>query len=139
MAYPLQMITLTTAATLTQDNHAETIVVMNSTTGFTITMPAATATGNKYKFVQNVTVGSGSQVIAALGTDILMGAIAIATDIAGVTCPTTATSDKITMDGATVGGVLGSTITLTDVASGKWLVEGSLVSTGAEATPFSAT
>jgi hypothetical protein len=139
MAYPLQMITLTSAATLKQDNHAETIVVMNSTTGFTITMPAATATGNKYKFVQNLTIGSGTQIIAALGTDILMGAIAIATDVAGVTCPTTATSDKISMGGSTDGGVLGSTITLTDVASGKWLVEGSLVSTGAEATPFSAT
>jgi hypothetical protein len=139
MAYPLQMITLTSATTLKQDNHAETIVVMNSTTGFTITMPAATATGNKYKFVQNLTVGSGSQVIAALGTDVLMGAIAIATDVAGVTVPTTATSDKITFDGSTTGGLLGSTITLTDVASGKWLVEGSLVSTGAEATPFSAT
>jgi hypothetical protein len=139
MAYPLQMITLTSAATLKQDNHAETIVVMNSTTGFTITMPAATATGNKYKFVQNLTIGSGTQIIAALGTDILMGAIAIATDIAGVTVPTTATSDKISMGGSTDGGVLGSTITLTDVASGKWLVEGSLVSTGAEATPFSAT
>jgi hypothetical protein len=139
MAYPLQMITLTSAATLKQDNHAETIVVMNSTTGFTITMPAATATGNKYKFVQNLTIGSGTQIIAALGTDILMGSIAIATDIAGVTCPTTATSDKITFDGSTTGGLLGSTITLTDVASGKWLVEGSLVSTGAEATPFSAT
>jgi hypothetical protein len=139
MAYPLQMITLTSAATLKQDNHAETIVVMNSTTGFTITMPAATATGNKYKFVQNLTIGSGTQIIAALGTDLLMGAIAIATDIAGVTVPTTATSDKISMGGSTDGGVLGSTITLTDVASGKWLVEGSLVSTGAEATPFSAT
>jgi hypothetical protein len=139
MAYPLQMITLTSAATLKQDNHAETIVVMNSTTGFTITMPAATATGNKYKFVQNLTIGSGTQIIAALGTDILMGTIAIATDVAGVTCPTTATSDKISMGGSTDGGVLGSTITLTDVASGKWLVEGSLVSTGAEATPFSAT
>jgi hypothetical protein len=139
MAYPLQMITLTSATTLKQDNHAETIVVMNSTTGFTITMPAATATGNKYKFVQNLTIGSGTQIIAALGTDILMGTIAIATDVAGVTCPTTATSDKISMGGSTDGGVLGSTITLTDVASGKWLVEGSLVSTGAEATPFSAT
>lgn len=139
MAYPMQSITLTTTATLTQNNHAETLIIGNSTTGFTITLPAASGTGNRYKYVQNVTIGSGSMVLAAAGTDVLMGSIALATDIAGVTVPTTATSDKISMSGSTTGGVLGSTVTFTDVASGKWLVEGSLVSTGAEATPFSET
>lgn len=139
MAYPMQSITLTTTATLNADTHAETLVIINSTTGFTITMPAASGSGNRYKFVQNLTVGSGAQVIAAAGSDVLMGAVIVATDIAGVTCPTTATSDYITMNGSTTGGVLGSTVTLTDVASGKWLVEGALVSTGSEATPFAAT
>lgn len=47
-------------------------------------------------------------------------------------------SDTITMSGSTTGGVRGSMVELQDVASGIWMVRGSLVSTGAEATPFSA-
>jgi hypothetical protein len=139
MAYPMQSIALTTTATLNQDTHAETLIVINSTTGFTITMPAATGTGARYRFVQAVTVGSGTQVIAAAGTDVLMGTVAIATDIAGVTVPTTASSDKISFSGSTTGGLLGTYVELTDVASGKWLITGTLVSSGAEATPFSET
>jgi hypothetical protein len=65
--------------------------------------------------------------------------VAIATDIAGVTCPTTATSDKITMNGSTSGGLAGSFLRLVDAKAGQWMVTGTLVSSGAEATPFSAT
>jgi hypothetical protein len=42
------------------------------------------------------------------------------------------------MSGSTTGGVRGSLVELQDVASGIWMVRGSLVSTGSEATPFSA-
>ena len=58
--------------------------------------------------------------------------------LVGITCPTAADSDTITMSGSTTGGVRGSMVELQDVASGIWMVRGSLVSTGAEATPFSA-
>jgi hypothetical protein len=139
MAYPMQIITTSSATTLSPERHGETLVVMASTTGFTVTMPSATGSGDRYRVAVSITVSSGNHVIAAAGTDVMMGAVMVATDIAGVTCPTTATSDKITMSGSTTGGVLGSYVDLQDVASGKWLVTGSLVSTGAEATPFSET
>jgi hypothetical protein len=42
------------------------------------------------------------------------------------------------MNGSTTGGLLGSRVVLTDVASTKWAVSGGLISTGTEATPFSA-
>ncbi len=68
----------------------------------------------------------------------MQGAIGMSTDAAGVTIPTASTSDTITLNGSTTGGVKGSHVELQDVASGVWRVSGFLVSTGAEATPFSA-
>lgn len=139
MAYPMQQITVTAATTLTQDNHAETVVCLNSTTGRIITLPASSGSGAKYTIYVQATVSSGSHVIAvANGTDIMCGGVSVSTDIAGVTCLATATDDTITMNGSTTGGVKGSVIHLQDVVSGQWSVEGFLVSTGAEATPFSA-
>jgi hypothetical protein len=74
----------------------------------------------------------------AAGTNVMQGVLSIATDVAGVTCPTASDTDTITMSGSTTGGVRGSMVELQDVASGIWMVRGSLVSTGSEATPFSA-
>ena len=42
------------------------------------------------------------------------------------------------MSGSTTGGVKGSWVKVTDVTSGIWMLEGFLISTGSEATPFSA-
>lgn len=139
MAYVLQPITLTASATLNNDTHGLTTVRLSAAAGLTVTMPAATGSGDKYCFKVVTSVTSNSYVIAAAGTDILAGVVAIATDVAGVTCPTTATSDKLTMNGGTTGGLAGSSVELEDSASGVWIVSGSLISTGAEATPFSAT
>jgi hypothetical protein len=52
--------------------------------------------------------------------------------------PTSATTDTITMNGSTTGGVVGSWVKMKDVATGFWRLEGGLVCTGTEATPFSA-
>jgi hypothetical protein len=139
MAYVLQPITLTASATLNNDTHGLTTVRLSAAAGLTVTMPAATGSGDKYCFKVVTAVTSNSYVIAAAGTDILAGVVSIATDVAGVTCPTTATSDKISMNGGTTGGLAGSSVELEDSASGVWIVSGSLISTGAEATPFSAT
>lgn len=139
MAYVLQPITLTASATLNNDTHGLTTVRLSAAAGLTVTMPAATGSGDKYCFKVVTSVTSNSYVIAAAGTDILAGVVAIATDVAGVTCPTTATSDKITMNGGTTGGLAGSSVELEDSASGVWIVTGSLISTSTEATPFSAT
>jgi hypothetical protein len=62
----------------------------------------------------------------------------VASDVAGVNCPTTSTSDTITMNGSTTGGILGSRVVVTDAAANKWAVSGALVSSGTEATPVSA-
>ena len=131
---------LTASATLNADAYAGKTIVVNAAAGLTVTLPAATGTGACYKVVVGTTVTSNSVLIkVASASDVMAETLDVATDIAGVTCPTTTTSDTITMNGTTTGGIIGSTVVLEDVKSGVWAVSGGLVSSGAEATPFSAT
>ena len=51
---------------------------------------------------------------------------------------TTSTSDTITMNGSTKGGIVGDLIELIDADSGFWQVRVIGSATGTEATPFSA-
>lgn len=134
----LKPITLTAATSLTRNVHADTLILLDSTTGRILTLPASTGKGDTYRIYIPTTVSSGDHVVAALTTDIIQGAVAVAGDIGGVTCPTTATSDKITMNGSTTGGILGSYLELRDAKAGQWMVTGTLVSNTSEATPFSA-
>lgn len=141
MAYSFAPISYTGATlTLNKDSHANGAVLsMNKADGWTVTLPAAVGSGDKFVVRVGTSITSSAGVIAALGTDVMQGCVALATDASGVTVPTSATSDKISMNGGTTGGVAGSYVELTDIASGTWLVGGFLISTGAEATPFSAT
>lgn len=132
-------ISVTASATLNRKTHAGTTTVINAAAGLTLTLPAASGTGDEYTVFVGTTVTSNSAIIqVANATDIMQGVLSVASDIAGVTCPTTTTSDTITMNGTTTGGIKGSYIVLKDMASGTWEVSGSLVSSGTEATPFSA-
>lgn len=130
-----------TDATLTAraDAHGGVPVALNRAGGITVTLPAATGSGVTFEFIVVTTFTSSGVIKVANSSDVMMGALTVATDIAGVTCPTTSTSDTITMNGSTTGGLLGSRVVLTDIAANKWMVSGELVSTGTEATPFSAT
>lgn len=125
--------------TVTADQHAGRTITLNRAAGVTCTLPAATGTGNVYTFFTETTVTSNANVIqAASSSDIIQGGVAVSTDAGGVTILAAATSDTISQNGSTTGGVKGSWVRLTDVASGIFMCEGFLVSTGAEATPFSA-
>jgi hypothetical protein len=56
----------------------------------------------------------------------------------GTVFSTLPASDTITMNGSTTGGLIGSYVQVTDLATGYYLVQGSLVGSGTPATPFSA-
>ena len=132
-------VTITAATSLKRAVNAGTVTVLDSATGRIITLPASTGKGDVYTVYVKTTVSSGSHVVqVANSTDVINGGVAISTDIAGVTMLASATSDTITMNGSTTGGLAGSWVRLTDVVAGFWYLEGFLVSTGAEATPFSA-
>ena len=134
----LKPIEVTTNVTIDRDTFLDTVCVINRAGGLTVTLPEATGSGDVYRFYVKTTV-TADCTIAALTTDIMQGGIAVSTDIGGTVAPCTATSDKLTMNGSTTGGLLGSYIEVKDVVDTTWLVTGVLVASGTEATPFAAT
>ena len=130
-------VTITAATTLSRNVHGNCVVNVNSTTGRAITLPAATGTGDVYTLYFPVTVSSGSHTVVRAGSDVIIGAVGLTTDIAGTVMPAASTTATITMNGSTTGGVIGSMLRLTDAISGKWMLEGNLICTGTEANPFS--
>ncbi len=139
MAYPQKPITITASATLDPDTHGMTITKLSAAAGLTVTLPDATGSGMVYDIYVATTVTSNDYIIQVPDADnVIQGAVTISTDIAGVSVPTGTTSDTITMNGSTTGGIIGSNLRLVDVAADTWQVSGHLISSGTEATPFSA-
>lgn len=134
------VVTITNATVLDDDGYAGVTVNLNSAAGRLVTLPPATGTGATYTVVIGTTLTSGNHIIrVAPGTNVIQGVLLVVTDIGGVTFPTAVDSDTITMNGTTTGGLRGSRVELMDLAAGVWSVSGALISTGDEATPFSAT
>lgn len=141
MALSLKPITKTASFTLDRRIHSGGQTVnISAAAGLTVTLPASAGTGDEYEIYVLTTVTSNSYLIkVANATDILTGGVGVSTDAAGVTILAGTTDDTITMNGSTTGGLIGSSVKLKDVSTGFWRVTGLLVSTGLEATPFSAT
>lgn len=128
--------------TLRPENHANTTIVLNRAAGVTVTLPAATGSGFKFRIVVGTTVTSNSDIIqVANSSDTMTGNAIVATDNASdvvIAFETTSTSDTITLNGTTTGGIKGDYIELEDVASTLWTVKMVASATGTEVTPFSA-
>lgn len=139
MAYGTQPITVTASVTLDRDTHAFNTVNISAAAGLTVTLPASTGKGDTYEIFVLTTVTSNNYIIAvANSTDVIQGAVHLTTDIAGSSMLTTTTSDTITMNGTTTGGLRGTWLRLKDMSLGFWALEGGILCTGVEATPFSA-
>lgn len=138
------VVSTSTALSLTATQHAERFVSWepNSSGAATATLPAATGSGDKYEITNGIAQTQGSLVIAALGTDILKG-VAKAFDTTAAADAsaflTTATSDKLTLNRTTQGGLGYDRVVLIDKASGVWAVMAETYGTGSLATPFSET
>jgi hypothetical protein len=124
------------ALTLTEQAHSGVTINSNLAATQAITLPAATGSGARYRIYVLITK-TGDLTITTNGSDDLTGGVAMATDILGVVVNADGTDTIITLNGSTTGGVKGSYIELQDVATATWLVSGFLVTSGAEATPFS--
>ncbi len=132
--------TAITASTLTVDSsyNGKTILISRAA-GTAVTLPAATGSQAKYMVRLAASVTSNSTTVkVANATDIMQGDAVVTASTPGAFY-TTATSDTITMNGSTTGGLVGSYVELTDVAAGVWLVHAVLIGSGTVATPFSAT
>lgn len=137
------VVTVTAAtATVTPAAHSGRTVLLDRAAGQALTLPAATGSGNSYKFFVLTSVATNTTTIkVADATDVMAGMAIVAND-GGATASifeTESTSDTITFNGGTTGGLRGATVELQDVALNLWSVVVRTAATDSEATPFSAT
>lgn len=131
---------------ITEATHAGRLGKLDTATGSTVTLPAATGSGARYYFAVSVLATSNSHIIkvnATPGTDVLRGYILNSdsdSSDAFAGWNTTSTSDTITLNRSTTGSVyIGEMIEITDIKAGFFAVTGWTGGTGSVATPFSAT
>ena len=135
------LVSVTADVTLTSASNAGRTMVLDVASGATVTLPAASGTGNIYKFFVKTTVTSNNYVIQVANANDTMAGVAIVandSDNSASIFETAATSDTITLNGTTTGGILGGTVEIQDVASNVFSVVARGAATGSEATPFSA-
>lgn len=142
------VVTLTATDAITQAEHAGRILLMGEVGGdaaCTFTLPAATGSGDEYKFIVSVVNTSNYIIKVADATDTIDGSVVVTNDTTAggtaslISWPTVAATDTITLDGTTTGGVnIGDYVLLTDIATNQYTVSGLLNASGTEATPFSA-
>lgn len=139
------------AATLavTAALHAGRTVTLARAAGIAVTLPAATGTGNKYRFVIQVTFTGAATLKVANATDYFIGVAQMGID-GGTLVPhqyptantgTVATeSDTVDMFGTanSTGGFKGQTIEVEDIATAIFAIRVTGDAGGTEATPFSA-
>lgn len=135
--------TLTASTTITAEQHdGQTLLMGASGAALTFTLPAASGTGARFRFRVSVVNTSNYVIQVANSTDVMAGGLMANTDDASNAVQgfeTASTSDTITLNGTTTGGVnLGDWIELEDIKSGVWGVTGIITCSGTEATPFSA-
>jgi hypothetical protein len=111
----------------------------------TLTLPAATGSGARFRFVVNVVNTSSYVFKSVAGTDLMEGLIigASTTDSAtdaARTWASAASDDTVTLNGTTTGGAaIGDWVEFEDITSVGWAVRGMVTQSGAEASPFSNT
>ena len=140
------MVTITGTDNITQIEHAGRVNLLGEVGGnalVTLTLPAATGSGLEYKFIVSVVNTSSYKIQVADATDTIDGSVNIldADANAQTAFVTAAASDTVILNGTTSGGgSIGDTITLTDIATNQYAIEGQLVCAAGSnpATPFTA-
>jgi len=133
---------ITASATLTVDADSGKIILLEAAAGLTVTLPRATGSGAQFEFFVLTAVTSNNDIIQVANADDVIQGIISATLVG---TPTTnngwiaaSTSDTITLNGTTKGGLRGDWLRIRDIAPGVFAVEGVTSQSGTGATPFSA-
>ena len=100
-----------------------------------ITLPAATGSGARYRFVGAVT--ATAVTITATAAHLFGNAFLISDDSAAVVGFNAAGSTTITMAGSVNGGIKGWIVEIEDVATSILIVRMNTLASGTEETPFS--
>lgn len=139
-----RVVPLAVSTTLTAALHAGRTIVMGGAGGArTFTLPPATGSGDRYRFVVGAVNTSNYLIKVADGTDTFDGVwVTIDTDTTGamVAFMAGASDDTITMNGTTTGGVsIGDFVEVEDIAANQWALRAIVSCSGSPATPFSNT
>ena len=141
-------VSLTANTTLTVASHAGRPLLCNDADGV-FTLPSIVVTeptdvtdpsqlcnlGAQFTFI--VVTAATDMDIVTDGTDKFVGGVYTGKDDAtGKTFISGASNDVITQNGSTKGGLAGSIIRVTAVASAKYAVEGLILGSGTIVTPF---
>ena len=155
---PGNVVDADSSISLTVADHAGRIVHNAAAGAVTYTLPATNANsdsavagpgadfnnlnnvGATIEIFSSITKTGDLVVQAANATDVMVGSAVFIDDSSDnvVGFETASTSDTITLNGSTKGGVTFSKIVCTVLASGKWKVDVISGCTGTPATPFSA-
>lgn len=120
--------------------HVGRTVTVDEADGVTFTLPAASGTGDKYRFFIGTTVTSNQVRFNVTGNDAMFGLVYMC-DLDGSAAAAFAAgadADQLDLNGTTKGGVKGDWLTFEDVAADTWSVMASLqVPVGSNpASPF---
>ena len=149
---PKAVVSLTADTTLTVATHAGRILTCNDADGkfllpsITSGSSAAAAGTNDYNVLSNLgctytfwveTLATDMDIYTD-GTDKFVGAVytGIDSEETGETFLSAAANDVMTFDGTTTGGIVGSWVECTAIASAKYFVRAGLIGSGTIATPF---
>ena len=155
---PGNVVDADSSVSLTVADHAGRIVHNDAAGAVTYTLPATNANsdsavagpgadfnnlnnvGATIEIFSSITKTGDLVVQVANATDVMIGSAVFIDDSSDnvVGFETASTSDTITLNGSTKGGVTFSKIVCTVLASGKWKVDVISGCTGTPATPFSA-
>jgi hypothetical protein len=128
-----QQVALTASATVNATTHAGRVMTIAKADGMTVTLPAATGSGNVYRFLVTTSVTSNNYVFQVTTNDTFVGQL-ILTSATSAVVPiaesAAGTDDTITMNGTTTGGLIGTYLEFADIATDLWLVEGRLLGSG---------
>ena len=142
------VVSLTADTSLTVADHAGKVLLCNDADGkFTLPSIVATAPGRdddpnqlnnlgaSFTFV--VVTAATDLDIKSDGTDKFVGGVYIGKDNAsGKVFISGSSNDVLTMNGSTKGGLAGSIVRCTAIASAKYAVEGIVLGSGTIVTPF---
>lgn len=127
---------------VTEALHDGKTILLDTAAGSVCTLPAATGSGARFRFVVSVVATSNSHKIQVANASDVMQGFALSAQDGGdtnVLFETASTSDTITLNRTTTGSTQkGEFFVLEDIGANLWTVWGVIAATGTEATPFSA-
>lgn len=125
-----QTVSLTATDAITQAEHEGRVNIITGTAAATYTLPEATGSGDRYKFIMAEVNTNGTVFVTADTTNCdIRGSLNIldADSNAQTAYPGNASDDTITLNGTTTGGQIGDWIEFVDIATDVWHVMGQLV------------